>query len=208
MLKKIFAAAALVLLTACGGTEKTAEEAAELPVTFTSEDLCLYSEQQDGEAQPIIWLGMDKSDIDEKNEYMRCFSESDIAYEPAVNEDGAETEAVKYINYKGGIHKGVLTAKGIYSTGAYPDAEKPSSTAEDLIKAYGIDIENDDAVNNKIDDANYSISLYFKAEEDGSLTRIVPSQGENIVEGDVRVEYVIRFLITDNYVTNIQLMHK
>lgn len=209
MLKKIMAALLLLAAVGCAGEPAAqAENTADEEIVFTRDDLCLYSESDDGVYYPIVWLGMDIREADGLGEYEDCFGENDLTYRPAVSADGEQTECVKFINYNGGTRRGLSTIKGIYSTGLYLDPENPSSRGEEIVKRYGLDPEKELIYSDRTDDENYSITLNFGTNDDGEFVRFVSTADEPVNTGDEKVKYMLKFLVVDGYVSDIQMIEK
>ncbi len=206
LLKRIFIVLAVIgLFSGCAAEEQPTDVTDE-EIAFTRDDLCLYSEREEGVAYPVVWIGMDKNEYDPQNEYIKCFGENDIKWREAVTSEKTPTQCIKFINYSGGIRKGMETVKGIYSTGMYFNEEHPSSAGEDVIKAYGLDPEKETIYSDKADEKNYTITLYFAKDEDNKLIRLVSTEDDPINTADEEVRFILRFLVTDGHVSNIQMM--
>lgn len=200
----------LLVLTGCGAdTAEQAKSEEKADITYSLDDFCIYAEPENNFSRPVVWIGMDVNDIDDTDEYMPCFDDSDFLYADALSQEGTPTQVLKFINYKGGIRKCVRTTKGVYTTGAYPSKEKPSSTDSEVIERYGLDPENEQVIFDKTDDKNYNITLYFTEDENGGITRkIYRPDSETSPALDKEVDYILRFIITDGSVCGIQMMHK
>lgn len=163
---------------------------------FTEGDFTFYGEN----GVPVVSLGMEKSVAEDRmKNFGNIIGEFEINYDDhiVINKDkDATTETlVTYLNYIG-YRNPVYTSKGIYTAGGYSKNEK-CSPAEDVYKAYDINVDEESVIENKNDDNNYAIVLLFDKNDD----RIVSPKDTDLSTVDYRRK--IRFLINDGVVKSI-----
>lgn len=216
MKKLIYILAVTVLSVSFVGCNKTGNEGNSTDETLSSglvaygqNDFALYT--TDENLQPskfLCMLGLDASTIDytdENAKYVAQFLDTQTLKVKIGDKENPgktiEQDQIRYINYMGS-HDAVINVKGITTTGPVKEDEK-CSTAEDVIKAYGIDKENEGYIEEKRDDGSYIIRLNFTdVKDDGSVERIVsaPDTDLNVTDG----RYSIRFNIINEYVHGIE----
>lgn len=202
-------------------TEPTteAEAAAETPQEeedeFTRDDFMLYADNE-GLNRPIVWLGMRKELVDENiSAYPDYFEGIDsISYdtEPEIVDGKAgegEVEYVSLISYTGSLEY-VETKKGIRTSGLYEGASKPNSTAAEVIEAYGLDPDNESIYIGDPSGDNYTVALYFNIDNNNRVKRMISSKGADIsdIAGIPGADYFIKFMITSDEVTGIQMYRR
>lgn len=216
MKKLIYILAAVMLSVSFAGCDKTSNEGnlteeavSNSLVTYGQNDFALYTTDEDLQPSKFLcMLGLDASTIDytdENAKYVAQFLETQTLKVKMGDKENPgktiEQDQIRYINYMGS-HDAVINVKGITTTGPVKEDEK-CSTAEDVIKAYGIDKENEGYIEEKRDDGSYTIRLNFTdAKDDGSVERIVskPDADLNVTDG----RYSIRFNIINEYVHGIE----
>ncbi len=200
MKKFIFLIAAILLFTGCAAdslktdNNQVADNSPE--EKFTEGDFTIYGEN----GVPFVNLAMDKETAEKRLESFKDdVGTFDIKYGEHIitypDKDAEKEELINYISYLG-PRVAVYTSKGIYTTGIYGDNDKCSTDA-DVIKAYGIDIENESYITHKTDDKNYFINLYYNNDE-----RVIMAKDTDL--SSVEAQKLIRFTIKDGVVRNIE----
>ena len=210
----ILAAAMLsVSFTGCGKTDTDqaqAEAASKAPITYAQNDFALYS--TDDDMQPVKFLcmlGVDNSALnnsdDETVQYLKPFIKVETGkYKVGDKENPGKTNEEELVNYFSylGSHKPVINVKGITTTGIVKDDDK-CSTADDVIKAYGIDKDNEEYIISQGENNDYTIQLNFKdSGTEGVVDRIVTKKGDDLSSANQR--YSLRFNIINNHVHGIE----
>lgn len=197
-------------------TETTTEQAMENTVENDSEysrdDFVLFAEDN-GEQEAVIWLGMEKGVAEENSSLFSEYYEGidTISYntQQELEEgqpNGNTVDYVSLISYTGSRNY-LTTQKGIRTAGLYDTATKPNSNAKDVIKAYGVDIDNESVyVGDEQSDA-YTIVLYFNIDNHNKVIRVKPEKGTDVsdIANVSGADYFIKFLIVQDEVTGIQL---
>ena len=213
-------AAAMVFasLTGCGdksnSSDATATETSDTAnpgvITYGTTDFALYT--TDDDLQPskfLCMLGIDPSTIeytDDNAKYMSQFLETDTMTVREGDKENPgetlETEQIRYVAYTGS-RDAVINVKGITTTGLDIDDNDKCSSVDDVIKAYGIDTENEEYIENEeTSTGSYTIRLNFSAaKDDGSVERIVTPAGGGL--GSSNGKYSIRFVIRNDHVHGI-----
>ncbi len=179
---------------------------------FTKDDFILYAETQNGR-MPVIWLGMIRDNAAENESLYRDYFQGmdAISYNTQnVYENGEPTgETVDYIGLisYSGSREYLETRKGIRTCGFYETAAKPNSTADEVISAYELDKANESFYIGDNSSDNYAIVLYFAVDENGNVSRIKSAVDRDVskIEKVKNADYFIKFLITENQVTGIQM---
>ncbi len=210
----ILAAAMLsVSFTGCGKTDTDqaqAEAASKAPITYAQNDFALYS--TDDDMQPVKFLcmlGVDNSALnnsdDETVQYLKPFIKVETGkYKVGDKENPGKTNEEELVNYFSylGSHKPVVNVKGITTTGIVKDDDK-CSTADDVIKAYGIDKDNEEYIISQGENNDYTIQLNFKdSGTEGVVDRIVTKKGDDLSSANQR--YSLRFNIVNDHVHGIE----
>ena len=210
----ILAAAMLsVSFTCCGKTDTEqaqAEAASKAPITYAQNDFALYS--TDDDMQPVKFLcmlGVDNSALnnsdDETVQYLKPFIKVETGkYKVGDKENPGKTNEEELVNYFSylGSHKPVINVKGITTTGIVKDDDK-CSTADDVIKAYGIDKDNEEYIISQGENNDYTIQLNFKdSGTEGVVDRIVTKKGDDLSSANQR--YSLRFNIINDRVHGIE----
>ena len=210
----ILAAAMLsVSFTGCGKTDTDqaqAEAASKAPITYAQNDFALYS--TDDDMQPVKFLcmlGVDNSALnnsdDETVQYLKPFIKVETGkYKVCDKENPGKTNEEELVNYFSylGSHKPVINVKGITTTGIVKDDDK-CSTADDVIKAYGIDKDNEEYIISQGENNDYTIQLNFKdSGTEGVVDRIVTKKGDDLSSANQR--YSLRFNIINDRVHGIE----
>lgn len=210
----ILAAAMLsVSFTGCGKTDTDqaqAEAASKAPITYAQNDFALYS--TDDDMQPVKFLcmlGVDNSALnnsdDETVQYLKPFIKVETdKYKVGDKENPGKTNEEELVNYFSylGSHKPVINVKGITTTGIVKDDDK-CSTADDVIKAYGIDKDNEEYIISQGENNDYTIQLNFKdSGTEGVVDRIVTKKGDDLSSANQR--YSLRFNIVNDHVHGIE----
>ncbi len=210
----ILAAAMLsVSFTGCGKTDTDqaqAEAASKAPITYAQNDFALYS--TDDDMQPVKFLcmlGVDNSALnnsdDETVQYLKPFIKVETGkYKVGDKENPGKTNEEELVNYFSylGSHKSVINVKGITTTGIVKDDDK-CSTADDVIKAYGIDKDNEEYIISQGENNDYTIQLNFKdSGTEGVVDRIVTKKGDDLSSANQR--YSLRFNIINDHVHGIE----
>ncbi len=213
-------AAAMVFasLAGCGdksnSSDTTAAETSDAAnpgvITYGTTDFALYT--TDDDLQPskfLCMLGVDPSTIsytDDNAKYMSQFLETDTMTVREGDKENPgetlETEQIRYVAYTGS-RDAVINVKGITTTGLDTDDNDKCSSVDDVIKAYGIDTENEEYIENEeTSTGSYTIRLNFSAaKDDGSVERIVTPAGGDL--GSSNGKYSIRFVIRNDHVHGI-----
>lgn len=201
MKKFIFLLAAVFIFAGCAAdspkeADNAAPEALAPEEKFTDGDFTMYGEN----GVPFVSLAANKEDVEKRLEsFKNEVGSFDVKYKEHIitypDKDAEKEELVNYIGYFG-PRVPVFTSKGISTTGLYGDAELCSSDA-DVIKAYGIDAENESYITNKTDDKNYFINIYYNGEE-----RLTFPKDADIQMAEA--QKLIRFTINDGIVRNIE----
>jgi hypothetical protein len=221
----------MVMLSGCGtvntgtdGTEPTTaqfsaelvedstEDNSEAEDEFSQDDFVLYADDK-----PVVWLGMTKDVYEEYsqtyNEYYQGITELDYNTQNRVEDGEATDETVDFISlitYMGG-RDGLKTAKDIGCVGDWDADDSSVSTAEDVISAYGLDTENEKIYIGEPTDDNYTIAVFFNIDGNNRVTRTVVPNDSDIYINDideVRADYYIKFMITLDEVSGIQLYRR
>ena len=210
----ILAAAMLsVSFTGCGKTDTDqaqAEAASKAPITYAQNDFALYS--TDDDMQPVKFLcmlGVDNSALnnsdDETVQYLKPFIKVETGkYKVGDKENPGKTNEEELVNYFSylGSHKPVINVKGITTTGIVKDDDK-CSTADDVIKAYGIEKDNEEYIISQGENNDYTIQLNFKdSGTEGVVDRIVTKKGDDLSSANQR--YSLRFNIVNDHVHGIE----
>lgn len=210
----ILAAAMLsVSFTGCGKTDTDqaqAEAASKAPITYAQNDFALYS--TDDDMQPVKFLcmlGVDNSALnnsdDETVQYLKPFIKVETGkYKVGDKENPGKTNEEELVNYFSylGSHKPVINVKGITTTGIVKDDDK-CSTADDVIKAYGVDKDNEEYIISQGENNDYTIQLNFKdSGTEGVVDRIVTKKGDDLSSANQR--YSLRFNIINDRVHGIE----
>lgn len=210
----ILAAAMLsVSFTGCGKTDTDqaqAEAASKAPITYAQNDFALYS--TDDDMQPVKFLcmlGVDNSALnnsdDETVQYLKPFIKVETGkYKVGDKENPGKTNEEELVNYFSylGSHKPVINVKSITTTGIVKDDDK-CSTADDVIKAYGIDKDNEEYIISQGENNDYTIQLNFKdSGTEGVVDRIVTKKGDDLSSANQR--YSLRFNIVNDHVHGIE----
>lgn len=210
----ILAAAMLsVSFTGCGKTDTDqaqAEAASKAPITYAQNDFALYS--TDDDMQPVKFLcmlGVDNSALnnsdDETVQYLKPFIKVETGkYKVGDKENPGKTNEEELVNYFSylGSHKPVINVKGITTTGIVKDDDK-CSIADDVIKAYGIDKDNEEYIISQGENNDYTIQLNFKdSGTEGVVDRIVTKKGDDLSSANQR--YSLRFNIVNDHVHGIE----
>ncbi|MDO4300482.1 MAG: hypothetical protein Q4D26_03700 [Clostridia bacterium] len=208
-------AATMVCTTFFGcGNKADADNAAteslqpEASKQYSTNDFALYT--TDENLQPVKFLcmlGLDASIIDytdESTQYISQYLDTDtMEIEEGDKENPGKKikkDVIRYISYSGS-REAVINVRGISTTGPVPDNEK-CSKEEDVINAYGIDKDNEEYIEDKIDENSYIIRLNFTdSDENGNVERIISSKGSDITSANAR--YSLRFSIENGYVHGI-----
>ena len=215
MKKFYFILAAAMLsgsFTGCGKTDTDqaqAEAASKAPITYAQNDFALYS--TDDDMQPVKFLcmlGVDNSALnnsdDETVQYLKPFIKVETGkYKVGDKENPGKTNEEELVNYFSylGSHKPVINVKGITTTGIVKDDDK-CSTADDVIKAYGIDKDNEEYIISQGENNDYTIQLNFKdSGTEGVVDRIVTKKGDDLSSANQR--YSLRFNIINDRVHGI-----
>ena len=212
-------AAAMVFasLAGCGDKSNSSDTAATETsdaadpgaIVYNTTDFALYT--TDDDLQPskfLCMLGVDPSTIDytdDNAKYMSQFLETDTMTVREGDKENPgetlETEQIRYISYTGS-RDAVVNVKGITTTGLDTDDNDKCSSADDVIKAYGIDTENEEYIENEETlTGSYTIRLNFSESSDGSIERIVTPAGDDL--GSSNGKYSIRFVIRNDHVHGI-----
>lgn len=179
---------------------------------FSRDDFVLFCKDTE-EKEPLIWLGMTKDYVttfqSQYPEYYQGFNTIEYTTSQEI-EDGKETgnlvDYVSLVSYTG-INGFVETQKGIRTSGLYNLEE--NSTAEEVIKAYNLDSENENIYIGNPSGDNYTIAIYFNIDENNNVTRIkVPKDADNSSVDTINADYFIKFAITQNHVSSLQLYRK
>ncbi len=196
-------------------TESTADNTDSEDAEFSRDDFVLFADNN-GEQDAVIWLGMERELAEESSaEFAEYFEGIDsISYnEQEETEDGKPTgrvtEYVSLVSYTGSRNY-LETVKGIRTAGLYDTAAKPNSTADEVISAYKLNPENESIYIGDPEGDNYTIALYFDIDSDSNVERIISPVGADIsdlnsVDG---ADYFLKFLITQDEVTGIQMYRK
>ena len=202
-----------VSFTGCGKTDTDqaqAEAASKAPITYAQNDFALYS--TDDDMQPVKFLcvlGVDNSALnnsdDETVQYLKPFIKVETGkYKVGDKENPGKTNEEELVNYFSylGSHKPVINVKGITTTGIVKDDDK-CSTADDVIKAYGIDKDNEEYIISQGENNDYTIQLNFKdSGTEGVVDRIVTKKGDDLSSANQR--YSLRFNIINDRVHGIE----
>ena len=187
-----------------------AEAASKAPITYAQNDFALYS--TDDDMQPVKFLcmlGVDNSALnnsdDETVQYLKPFIKVETGkYKVGDKENPGKTNEEELVNYFSylGSHKPVINVKGITTTGIVKDDDK-CSTADDVIKAYGIDKDNEEYIISQGENNDYTIQLNFKdSGTEGVVDRIVTKKGDDLSSANQR--YSLRFNIINDHVHGIE----
>ena len=122
---------------------------------------------------------------------------------PVTDENGRITNKrlMSYFSYSG-TRVPLANSKGIFTTGKkLKDTDENCSHADDVIKAYDIDINDEEYIAKSSSENEYIIELYFTAPSvDGGIQRIYTPKGDNLEEQQKNARYAIRFYIYNDYV--------
>ncbi len=200
-----------------GVPEDTGEEGivngATNPGEYTTNDFVLFTlDDNNYPSMAVAALGVDPATVeynDEKAEEASKGVVMDSGTVPDTTELGEviERPVINHFSYQGGRIP-LTNSKGIVTTGiATTDTDKNCSKADEIIKAYVIDDDNEEYITNKTDDQNYTIDLYFTvANNKGTVERIITPKGENFEEATRKAGYIMRFFIVNGYVHGIDCM--
>lgn len=226
MKKLICITLSLLILSGCTSTMQdsqtettTAETTAAVADSseeseFTRDDFVLFCRGSQ-EKEAVIWLGMTKEYVEEYTqkypEYYQGFN--DIEYETENEiEDNKKTEnTIDYISLISyiGSSEYIETSKGIRTSGLDNVSSTPNSTADEVIKAYGLNPENENIYIGNSNEDNYTIAIYFNIDENNNVTRItVPRDTDNSSLEAVNADFFIKFMITQNEVSGLQMYRK
>lgn len=194
-------------------TEATAEQKED--ITYTRDDFTLYTNTDSGK-MPVVWLGMTEDYVNENKTAYREFFEGleSLSFNTQnVYENEQPTEdTVNYIGFFSymGSREYLETQKGIRTSGFYDTASKPNSTAEEVIKAYDLKPEEESIYIGDATEDNYTIALYFDIDSENQVKRIILPEGSDISDISMveNADYFIKFMITQNQVTGIQMYRK
>ncbi len=204
----------------CGKTEEqnTASETAEeesarvlnalAPGTYSTNDFTLYTlDDENYLSETVAALGVAPDSVEPKGDsaieaFQGITMKTGVVRTTDDSGRLSEHNVVNYYSYDGS-RVPLATVKGVVTTGIYiTDTDKDCSTADEVIKAYEIDEENEEYKTNVNDDSNYTIDLYFqRSTDDGSTERIVSSKGTDI--SALNAGYSLRFYIVNGYVHGI-----
>lgn len=213
-------AAAMVFasLTGCGdkgnstdaSSTETSDTANSGTAVYNTNDFALYTTDEDLQPSKFLcMLGIDPSTIeytDDNAKYMSEFIDTDTMTVKEGDKENPgetiETEKIRYIAYTGS-RDAVINVKGITTTGLDIDDNDKCSSLDDVIKAYAIDTENEEYIeNNETSTGSYTIRLNFSApDENGTVERIVTPVGGDL--GSSNGKYSIRFVIRNDHVHGI-----
>ena len=157
----------------------------------------------------LCMLGVDNSALnnsdDETVQYLKPFIKVETGkYKVGDKENPGKTNEEELVNYFSylGSHKPVINVKGITTTGLVKDDDK-CSTADDVIKAYGIDNDNEEYIISQGENNDYTIQLNFKdSGTEGVVDRIVTKKGDDLSSANQR--YSLRFNIINDHVHGIE----
>lgn len=211
--------ASAFIMSGCSNTKKPdtlAEEPQEenkvlgttTPGTYSTNDFALYTLDDENYISNVVAvLGVDPDTVeytDDKAEEASRGVTVNSSVIKTTNDAGTLKEENLISSYSfDGSRIPLSTAKGIMTTGIYiTDTDKNCSKAEDVIKAYKIDEQNEEYMTNINDDGSYTIDLYFTRSDDkGSTERIISPKGTDI--SALNAGYSLRFYIMGGYVHGI-----
>ncbi len=183
IIKKVFIVISVVFciaLCACdksGNTDKTQNtdnaENTSQRVTFSADDLALFSTQGIGELLVNLYMDQDQIPYDTQEDLLNSFS---IKFQEANGKN-----KVKYIYFRGNPIP-VQTVKGISTTGLDYLNYELCSDEEDVIKNYDLDDKSEEIYTNLSSDDSKSkfIALYFSVDNDGNVVRNKYPKGMDI----------------------------
>lgn len=170
---------------------------------FTDGDFALYAEN----GLSIVSLGMDKELAEERfesfSEYQGEFEVKyydELVQNPEKQTESMTKSTVRYISYRGYVNP-IYTSKGVYTTGK-DGVDGKNSPVEKVIEGYGIDTANESYITAQNSESNYCIELLY----DENDQRIISPKGTDL--STVEAKKVIRFLINDNFVKNVDIYEK
>ncbi len=207
------------VLTGCNNAQQQTEtqtqdvqtEQAEEEAEFTQQDFCFYGEPDEtGESKLVMWIGMAESKIDTSNKefydyYLGFDGGEGVQLTEGNDADGNKMNVVNYLNYTG-ARKAVMTTKGIVTRGYELREGETVSSAQDVMEAYGVDLDNENVYSTYTDENNYVIALYFNIDTDNNVTRLVSDKNTDVSDiKQLHADYALKFLIIDNNVCGIQM---
>ncbi len=208
--------ASMFIISGCGKTEGIQPDAdtteqtdenkvmgATSPGKYTVNDFALYTLDEENYLSKVVAvLGVDPDTVEYSDDKAAEAARSVTMQSGLVkttNDVGklSEQNLVNYFSYDGSRIP-LANVKGIMTTGLYiTDTDKNCSKVDEVIKAYEIDVDNEEYKYNENPDGSYTIDIYFtRSKDDGSVERIIVPKGSSVQNPG----YSIRFYISNDYV--------
>lgn len=223
---------AITMAVGCGKNDDIAQKDENGDIIFTQDDFAFYAMNVGENMSAVVaGLGMAEEELVYDNNTTPYLDSLDISTKKKKAvlsstdfDEAGDYNIIYYMNYIGG-HLPIATNRGIKTTGIAAEGDENCSKAEDVIKAYDIDVKKEEYKTDETADG-YTINILFKkdetvdeeamtevqTDEDGNflqpetkktIERIVSPAGTDLA--GVQCTYKLRFTIKNGYVHGVDV---